>query len=272
MRKAPTLNADCIILDLEDAVAPASKDQARLQACEAIGRRLFATAEVAVRINSLDTVWASEDLAMAVAVQPDAILLPKVSTAEDVQRACTILSDLNAPPGIALWAMIESPKAIVHLHEIAETAQTQSGRLSGLVMGLNDLARETYTKFVPGRAPMLGWLGAAVLAARSNGLHVLDGVFNHLEDLEGLRFECEQASNFGFDGKTVIHPTQIEIANREFSPSVMEIARARRVIEAFEDPHNEGLGAIRIDGEMFERLHLQGARRTLACADLKQFS
>jgi len=266
MRKAPTLNADCVILDLEDAVAPALKDQARSRAFEAVSQHIFETTEVVVRVNALDTVWAVEDLAMTVAGEPHAILLPKVSAPADVLRACAILNELKAPSGLALWAMIESPQAITRVHEIAATTHSDSCRLTGLVMGLNDLARETFTKFVPGRGPMLGWLGAAVLAARSNGLHVLDGVFNSLDDLAGLHHECEQASDFGFDGKTVIHPKQIDIANRAFSPGTQEVERARKVIEAFEDPRNEGLGAIRIDGEMFERLHLKGAYRTLASA------
>jgi len=259
--KARSLPCDAVILDLEDAVAPEAKDAARALAVSALRARFDGRAAV-LRVNAPGTPWAEADLEAAVEAGPHAVLLPKVETAEDVLTYDAEL--LRAPYAVGLWAMIETPGAVVHLPQIA--AALSRTRLSGLVLGVNDLAMALGARLTPGRAPLQAAMSATVTAARIFGLSVLDGVFNDLEDDAGLEAECVQGRDFGFDGKTLIHPRQIEAANRAFSPSEAEVAWAEAVVAAFADPANEGRGALRAAGAMVERLHLEQARRILGLA------
>jgi citrate lyase subunit beta/citryl-CoA lyase len=268
LEKAKVLPADALILDLEDSVAPDAKDSAREQVVAAVKSRGFGQREVVIRINALTSPWGKADLHSAVAAEPDGILVPKIGDAEDISAISSELNQLGAPDTIALWAMMETPRAFLHAAAIAATARTSAGRrLSCFVLGTNDLAKETRARLVPGRAPMLGWLSSAVLAARAYGLDIVDGVANDLDDLAGFEAECRQGLELGMDGKTLIHPKQIEIANAVFSPTEAEIAWASRVLAAFALPENAAKGVISLDGRMVERLHAEMAARTVAIAD-----
>jgi citrate lyase subunit beta/citryl-CoA lyase len=259
--KARALPCDVLILDLEDAVAPEAKAEARSQAVAAIVEGGFGTREVVVRVNALDTPWGTADLDAVLPAAPHAILVPKVSGRDDLRP---YEQRLAHHAGIALWAMIETAASIFRVEPIASAAS--DGRLAALVVGTNDLAKEA--GFHPGadRQPLLGALGLVVLAARAHGLAALDGVFNALDDLEGLAAQCAQGVAFGFDGKTLIHPAQVEPCNRAFTPDAAAVEAARRIVAAFADPGNAHRGALRVDGMMVERLHLAQARRTLAMA------
>jgi citrate lyase subunit beta/citryl-CoA lyase len=259
--KAAGLAADVVILDLEDSVAPEAKDAARRAAVQAVTARRFAPREVVIRINGMATPWAAPDLAAAAAAGPDAILVPKIQTADDVSDALMALADVRAP-AMALWAMIETPLAVHNAAAIAATAATQC-----LVVGLNDLAAALHARIRPGRAAFVPHLAGIVAAARAHGRAVLDGTFNDFRDPAGFRAECEQGRDLGFDGKTVIHPDQIAIGNAAFAPTAEEVAWAKVVVAAFERPENAGKGVIAVDGKMAERLHEQSARRTLAIAE-----
>jgi citrate lyase subunit beta / citryl-CoA lyase len=267
IEKARSLAADALILDLEDAVAPDAKAAARQQVCEALRAGGFGRREIFVRINAPDTPWGSDDLAAAAAAVPDVILLPKVSAPEDLAAIGAKLAALGADPKIRIWAMMETPLAILNAKDIAAAARESSTRLSGFVMGTNDLAKDTRAKILPGRAPMLPWLMTCIAAARSFGLDIVDGVYNDIGDAQGFARECAEARDLGFDGKTLIHPSQIEPCNAAFSPTEDEVASARKIIAAFELPENSGKGVVRIDGRMVERLHADMARRTVAIAD-----
>ncbi|HWM48149.1 MAG TPA: CoA ester lyase [Xanthobacteraceae bacterium] len=264
--KARTLPVDGIILDLEDAVAPDAKAAARRQVAEAV-KAGFGKREVFVRVNGIDTPWFSDDVDAAVQVAPDAILVPKISTPKQVEMIGQRLLDMHAHPRIHIWAMIETPLAIFNAPVLAAAARDSETRLAGFVVGTNDLAKETRARLVPGRAPMIGWLSDCVLATHAYGIEILDGVYNDLSDVEGFAAECAQARDFGFDGKTLIHPNQIDICNKAFSPSADEVAQARKVIAAFERPENRDRGVIELDGHMVERMHADMARRTVAIAD-----
>jgi citrate lyase subunit beta/citryl-CoA lyase len=263
LEKARTLPCDAVILDLEDAVAPEAKETARAQAVGAIMQGGFGNRTVVLRVNGLDTPWGAEDLKAAAAAGPDAILVPKVNSAEDVAAYDRAIA--SAPALTKLWAMIETCRSIFALDSIA--AASKSSRLSVWVMGTNDLAKEMRCRQTPGREPFLGPLSLAVAAARAYGLTIIDGVFNGIEDEAGLEAVCEQGVDFGFDGKTLIHPKQIDICNRVFSPSEAEVAWSRAVIEAFKLPENQGKGAIRVEGRMAELLHLAQAERLVAVAE-----
>jgi citrate lyase subunit beta / citryl-CoA lyase len=265
LEKARTLPADALILDLEDAVAPEVKSDARRRVCEAVGAGGYGGRELVIRINALDTPWGAEDLAAAIAVRPDAILVPKPGAGADLRTVAERVAAAGAP--IPLWAMVETPRALLNLQELAACSADRAAPLTAFVMGTNDLAKETRARFVPGRAPMLPWLVTAVLAARAHGLDVIDGVFNDFRDAEGLVAECEQARDLGMDGKTLIHPGQIEAANAVFAPSESEVAQARTIIHAFSLPENHGKGAISLDGRMVELLHAEMARRTVALGE-----
>jgi len=261
LEKARSLPADSLILDLEDAVAPDAKDLARRQVAEAVAARGFGKREVIVRINALSTPWGEEDLAAAAAAAPDAILIPKVSSPGDLGVIEGKLG--GASKEIAVWAMIETPKAILNIVPIAGAG----GRLSTFVMGTNDLIKEVRGQHTRDRANLAGALGLSVLAARANDLAVIDGVYNDIQDSDGFNVSCQQGKSFGFDGKTLIHPSQIEPCNRIFAPSPEEVISARELIAAFELPENRGKGAIKLDGRMVELLHAEIARRTVALAD-----
>lgn len=263
VEKARTLPADVIILDLEDAVAPESKPAAREAAVAAVRAGGFGDREVVIRVNGLDTPWGAEDLAAAAEAGPDAVLVPKVNDAGDVRLYDQRLH--VAPPATRLWTMIETAKAAFHLWEMAEASH--GTRLSAWVMGVNDFAKEMRARQTPDRAPFLPLLTLSVAAARAHGLAILDGVHNDIEDLEALEAVCVQGVDFGFDGKTLIHPKHLEICNRVFSPSPEDIAWSRAVIAAFNAPENSGKGALRVDGKMAERLHLAQAERLVAVAE-----
>jgi citrate lyase subunit beta/citryl-CoA lyase len=266
IEKARELPADGVILDLEDAVAPDAKAQAREMVVQALQKGGFGGREVLVRINGLDTAWWRDDLAVA-AAGPDALLLPKVSTPEQLRELARHFVGVGAEARIRVWAMMETPLAMLNAREIAAAALDPATRLAGFVMGTNDLAKETRARIVPGRAPMLPWLMACVAAARAYGLAILDGVYNELGDLEGFSAECRQARDLGFDGKTLIHPQQIAPCNAAFSPAPEEVAWARKIIAAFDLPENAGKGVIQIEGRMVERLHAEMARQVVAIAE-----
>jgi citrate lyase subunit beta/citryl-CoA lyase len=267
LEKAKTLPADGIILDLEDSVAPDAKEAARKQVAEAVKAGGFGRREVFVRVNGIDTPWHSDDLDAAIQAAPDAILIPKVSHPHTLELIGQRLMDTRADQKIRVWAMIETPLAIFNIVSIAAAARDSESRLTGFVLGTNDLAKDTRARLVPGRAPMLGWLSACVAAARIHGIDILDGVYNDLGNADGFTMECMQGVEFGFDGKTLIHPNQIAPCNKAFSPTAEEVAQARKMIAAFELPENKGKGVVSIDGRMVERLHADMARRTVAIAE-----
>jgi citrate lyase subunit beta/citryl-CoA lyase len=257
IEKARELPCDVVILDLEDAVAPDAKDVAREQAVAAVRAGGFGRREVVIRVNGLDTPWGLEDLAAAIDARPDAILIPKVSSAHDV-RAYGAAEAGGAP----LWAMVETCAALFALDDIAGAEG-----LAALVVGTNDLAKEMRCRLTVGRAALTGPLSLIVAAGRAHGLAVLDGVFNEIEDDAGLAAQCEQGLEFGFDGKTLIHPRQVEAANAAFSPSAEEVAWSRVVVAAFDSPENAVKGVLKVEGRMVERLHLAQARRVIAVAE-----
>jgi len=266
MEKARALPADAVILDLEDAVAPDAKATARELIVKALQQGGFGRREVVVRVNGLDTAWWAEDLAVA-AAGPDAVLVPKVSTPEQLRQVAARLAGVGAAPGLRVWAMMETPLAVLNVAGIAAAAREPATRLAAFVMGTNDLAKDTRARIVPGRAPMLPWLMTCIAAARAFGLDILDGVYNDIGNAEGFAAECRQARDLGFDGKTLIHPQQIAPCNEAFSPTPEEVAWARKIIAAFDQPENAGKGVLQIEGRMVERLHADMARRTVAIAD-----
>src|SRR5579859_1870848 len=266
MEKARELPADAVIFDLEDAVAPDAKATARALIVEALKKGGFGHREVLVRINGLDTAWWRDDLAGA-AAGPDAVLVPKISTPDQLRDVARHLVGVRADAKVRLWAMMETPLAMLNAREIAAAALDQDARLAGFVMGTNDLAKDTRARILPGRAPMLPWLMSCVAAARAYGLDILDGVYNDLGDAEGFAAECRQARDLGFDGKTLIHPRQIDACNAAFSPAPDEIEASRKIIAAFDLPENRDKGVIAIEGRMVERLHAEMARRTVEIAD-----
>ena len=267
LEKARSLPMDGLILDLEDAVAPDAKALARAAIAEAVAAKAFGNREVLIRINALDSPYWVDDLAMAAKVEPDGILVPKISSIEDLATIADRLLDINAAMSIKVWAMIETARAVLHAEELAAASRDAETRLAGFVFGPNDIARETGVRMVPGRATMLPMITQCVLAARVHGLDILDGPYGGIGDADGLVAECEQARDLGFDGKTLIHPSQIEACNAAFTPAAAEVERARKIIAAFAEPENAARGAIQLDGQMVERLHMEMAKRTLAIAD-----
>jgi citrate lyase subunit beta/citryl-CoA lyase len=267
LEKAREIPADALILDLEDAVAPDAKEEARQQVCDAVKAGGYGKREIAIRVNGLDTPWGADDIKAAVAAGPDAILVPKINSAADVARAEQALSDAGAKPGLQLWCMIETPLATLNIQAIAEAARKPGSRMSVWVMGTNDIAKELRAAHTPDRVPMLASLGLALIAARAYGLVILDGVYNDIKNEEGFAAICEQGRDMGFDGKTLIHPSQVGPCNTIFSPDPETVAFARKTIEAFELPENKGRGVLKVDGKMVEILHAEIARRTVAIAD-----
>jgi citrate lyase subunit beta/citryl-CoA lyase len=267
VEKAKTLPVDGVIIDLEDAVAPDAKETARAHVMQAVRAGGFGHREVMIRVNAIDTPWFAYDFEAAIAARPDAILVPKISTPDQIEMIGTRLLDVHADHHVRLWAMIETPAAIFNIRALAAEAKDSESRLAGFVIGTNDLAKETRARLVPGRAPMLPWLADCVLAAHAYGIDVLDGVYNDLADIEGFAAECAQGRDMGFDGKTLIHPNQIGPCNAAFSPSAEEVAQARKMIAAFDLPENHGKGVVQLDGRMVERMHAEIARRTVAIAD-----
>ena len=267
LEKAKTLAADGVILDLEDSVAPDAKEAARKQVADVVKAGGFGRREVFIRVNGVDTPWHADDLVAAAHAAPDAILVPKVSSPDTLELIGRRLMDMHANLKTRVWAMIETPLAIFNILSIAAEARDSETRLDGFVMGTNDLAKDTRARIVPGRAPMLPWLTTCIAAARIYGIDILDGVYNDIGNADGFAKECAQAVELGFDGKTLIHPNQIEPCNAGFSPSADEVAWARKMIAAFELPENRDKGVVSIDGRMVERLHADIARRTVAIAE-----
>jgi len=262
LEKAKTIPADALIFDLEDAVAPDAKETARAQAAAAAASGEYGKREVTIRCNGLDTPWGADDLAAAAEASPAAVVIPKVDSVEQLAAISDRLTAAGADDSVKIWAMIETPTAIFDVREIAAVE-----RVAVLVIGTNDLAKELRAALVPGRGPLLSHLSTALLAAREAGKAILDGVFNDISDQDGFVAECQQGATMGFDGKTLIHPSQVEVANEQWAPSADEVAFSRRVIDAFVEAEAEGKGVVTVDGKMVENLHVDNARRTLAMAD-----
>jgi citrate lyase subunit beta / citryl-CoA lyase len=260
LEKAKQLPADALILDLEDAVAPDAKLAARQRVCSMVGSGQYAGRMVAIRVNGRGTGWHDDDLRAVAEAGPGAIVVPKVNSADDVRAVEQALATAGAPTHTAIWAMIETPAAIIAGHRIAAA----SNRLTVLVMGTNDLANELHAEQVAGRGPLLAGLGMAVLAARAKGKLILDGVYNDLSDLVGFEAECVQGRQFGFDGKTLIHPSQVDPCNRVFSPTQAQLDESRAVLAAWNQALAEGRGVATLNGRLIENLHADQARRLLA--------
>jgi len=267
LEKARILPADGIILDLEDSVAPEAKGLARDQIIRAIAAGGFGKREILIRTNALDTPWWSDDVKMAAKARPDGILVPKVSSVADIATIESCLREAHADSSMRLWAMIETARAVLHAEELAAASRDVAPRLAGFVFGPNDISRETRIRMQPGRAIMLPMITHCILAARAYGLEILDGPYSDFSSVDGFSQECTQARDLGFDGKTLIHPGQIEACNAIFTPPEEEVVQARRIIAAFERPENASRGAIQLDGQMVERLHAEMAQHTIAIAD-----
>ncbi len=266
LEKAKTLPADCLILDLEDAVAPEAKVEARERVCGAVKAGGYGPRELVIRINGQDTEWGAADLTAASArANPDAILAPKVTSGDDIAALDKALSQAGADAKLQLWVMIETPLSILNLKEIAAMAQTT--RLAGFVMGSNDLIKDFRADPLPGRENLAACCTLAIAAARAFDLLVFDGVYNDIANSEGFAAEARQAKAFGFDGKTLIHPSQVEPCNAIFAPPADAVAQARDVIAAFADPANAGKGVLKVNGRMTELLHLAQAKRMVAVAE-----
>jgi len=220
-----------------------------------------------VRVNGAETSWGAEDLAALAGTGVDGIVLPKVADPEILELVGKRLLDLRFERNTRLWAMIETPIAVLRVHEIAAMARDSEVRLAGFMLGTNDLVKESFGRIVPGRWPLVPWLMQTIAAARAYNLQVLDGVYNAFRDLEGFKAECEQGRDMGFDGKTLIHPGQIEICNAAYSPSEAEVAEARKIIAVFNEAENAEKGVVQIDGRMVERMHADIARRVVDVAD-----
>jgi citrate lyase subunit beta/citryl-CoA lyase len=258
LEKATTLPVDGLILDLEDAVGPDAKDAARENACSAAASGEYGHREVTIRVNGIGTQWHDSDLAAACAAGPDGIVVPKVGSAEEVRSLESAMERHGAPESTRLWAMVETPGAVLSALDIASA----SDRLAVLVLGTNDLVKELRARFVPGRAPLMTALSTVLLAGRAAGVAVLDGVYNDVRDDKGFEEECRQGRDLGFDGKTLIHPRQVDPCNAAFAPSEAEVEEARGILEAWEA--GAGTGVVTYDGRMVENLHVDVARRVLA--------
>ncbi|MEM7057020.1 MAG: CoA ester lyase [Pseudomonadota bacterium] len=264
LEKARSLPADALILDLEDAVSPAEKHAARGYVCDAVKEGGYAPREVIIRINGLDTEWGADDLTAASASGADAILVPKVESAGMVHDVLTRMAEAGAPDAMALWAMMETPLGMLNAAEIAGA----SDRLAVLVMGTNDLVKDLGAAHTDTRMPVVTALGLCMLAARAHGLAILDGVYNAFKDEDGLRTSCLQGVEFGFDGKTLIHPAQLDITNAAFAPSAQAIELAERQVAAFAEAEAEGKGIAVVDGQIVENLHVATAKALLAKAEM----
>jgi citrate lyase subunit beta/citryl-CoA lyase len=263
LEKAKSLPADTLILDLEDAVAPDAKADARAQVCEAAMSGEYGNRELVIRINGLDTEWGADDLTAAAQAEPAAVLVPKVSSPDMIKQVSNALDETGAGENVRIWAMMETPLAMLNAKKIAKAVKKHS-RFECMVMGTNDLAKETGAGLGQGRVAMLPWLMTCVAAARAFGLIIVDGVYNDFRDEAGCVAECQQGKLLGMDGKTLIHPGQIAPANVAFAPSEDEVTAAKEIIAAFELPENQGLGAINLNGRMVELLHCEVAKKTVA--------
>jgi citrate lyase subunit beta/citryl-CoA lyase len=262
LEKARSLPADALIFDLEDAVAPDAKETARANVVAAAASRSYGKREIVIRCNGLNTAWGKADIAAIATSGADAILVPKVESAADVAAIVALLEAGGAPASMAVWAMMETPKGILRADEIAGSHP----RLQLFVMGTNDLVKDMRARHTPMRLPMVTALGLGMLAARAHGLTILDGVYNDIQDAEGFRAVCQQGLEMGFDGKTLIHPSQVEPCNEIFAPSAAELAMADKIVVAFKAAQAEGKGVVTVDGRMIENLHVEQAERALALA------
>jgi len=267
LTKSASLACDAVIYDLEDAVGPEEKLEARERLRDFLMGGDRPRCEIVVRINALSSIWGTEDFLAARAVRPNAILLPKVDGPRDVLDVDAALDETDAPRSLKLWAMVETPRAVLNLGAIAELGRNPAARLSCLVAGTNDLAKESGIELTADRRYLSPFLFQLVMAARAGGLSVLDGVSNDFRDLEAFAASCREARSTGFDGKTLIHPAQIQPANTTFAPSPEAIAEAEAIVAAFANPENAGRGVISLDGRMVERLHLEMAQTLLARAN-----
>jgi citrate lyase subunit beta/citryl-CoA lyase len=263
LEKGRTLPADGLILDLEDAVAPDAKDTARAQVCEAVRQGGYGAREILVRVNGLNTPWGHADIAAAATSGADAVLLPKVESADTVRQAVAIMDGAGAPAEMTVWCMMETPRGMLRAEEIADS----SPRLGGFVMGTSDLAKDLHCAHTADRQPMITSLGLCLLAARAAGLSIVDGVYLDLEDSQGFEAACRQGRELGFDGKTLIHPKQIDAANAAFAPDEDQVAWSRRIIEAHAEAESQGKGVVLVDGKLIENLHVADARRLVALAE-----
>jgi len=267
LEKAKTIPADALIFDLEDSVAPDGKALARDRVSAAVRNGGYGGREIVIRVNALETPWGTDDLLAACAAAPDAILVPKVVHSGDIISVAKILQGVHAPEKIRLWAMMETPMAILNARTISATAVHAENRLCCLVMGTNDLIKESRARALHDRFAVVPWLAMTLVAARAYRLDILDGVYNDFHDERGLREECERGRTLGMDGKTLIHPSQVGPCNEIFSPTEEEVEWARKIIAAFAEPENRGMGVIVVEGRMVERLHLGMAERTVAIAE-----
>ena len=267
LEKARSLPADAVILDLEDSVAPDAKVEARNKVVEAVREGGYGRREVIIRPNALETAWGAADILAAASAAPDAILIPKVQHPGDSISAAKILKSVNAPERTKLWAMMETPLSILHAAEIAATGADPENRLVCLVMGTNDLLKESRARALHDRFAVVPWLALTIVAARGYGLDIIDGVYNDFKDEQGFRNECEHGRTLGMDGKTLIHPSQVTPCNEIFSPTDEEVDWSKKIIRAFDEPENASKGVITVDGKMVERLHLVQAQRTVAIAN-----
>jgi citrate lyase beta subunit len=262
MEKGRGLPADGLIFDLEDAVAPEAKEAARSNVVLAAESKAYGKREIAIRCNGLNTPWGEADIAAIARSGADAILVPKVESATQVTHVVSLLDTAGAPTTMAVWAMMETPKGILRAEEIAGAHP----RLALFVMGTNDLVKDMRARHTPMRLPMMAALGIGMLAARAHGLAILDGVYNDIQDSEGFRAVCQQGLEIGFDGKTLIHPSQVEPCNEVFAPSLAELEMAGKIVAAFKAAQAEGKGVVTVDGRMIENLHVEQAERALALA------
>jgi citrate lyase subunit beta/citryl-CoA lyase len=262
LEKAKTLPADAIIFDLEDAVAPDAKVDARAKAAAAASSGEYGDRMLTIRCNNLATPWGADDISAAAQAAPDAVVIPKVNSVDEIDAVSEALSSTGAPDTVTVWAMIESPLGVLNAFDIG-----QHPRCTAFVMGTNDLAKELRVPLVPGRANLVPHLSAVILAARAVDIAVLDGVFNNIKDPEGFAAECARGFELGFDGKTLIHPSQIETCNKAWSPTQNEVENAKLIISAFSAAEAEGSGVATVDGRMIENLHVENARRVLAIND-----
>jgi citrate lyase beta subunit len=262
LEKARTLPADALIFDLEDAVAPEAKEAARINVVLAAESKAYGKREIAIRCNGLGTPWGEADIEAIAKSGAAAILVPKVESAAQVTHVVSLLDTAGAPTDMAVWAMMETPKGILRAEEIAGAHP----RLGLLVMGTNDLVKDMRARHTPMRLPMITALGIGMLAARAHGLAILDGVYNDIQDMAGFRAMCQQGLEMGFDGKTLIHPSQVEPCNEVFAPSAAELEMAGKIVAAFKAAQAEGKGVVTVDGRMIENLHVEQAERALALA------
>ncbi|TXT45987.1 MAG: citryl-CoA lyase [Methylocystaceae bacterium] len=263
LEKGKTLAADVLMFELEDGVAESAKATARTQVAAAVADGGYGARQLVVRVNARGSEWYKPDIAAIAPLGPDGIVIPKVNSRDEILKAAADLVAAGAPYKTRLWAMIETPRAVLDIEKIASAADDRASRLEVLVLGPNDIAKSTRARLTPGRPALLSWLSAGVLAARVHNIEIIDGIYNDFNDLDGLRREAAQGRDFGFDGKMLIHPGQIGAVNEIFAPSAEEVDFARRIIAVFDEPENADKGVVQIDGKMVERLHLDIARRTL---------